>query len=164
MPWTETTRRQYARDGLRYASDLTDAEWALVEPRLPQPRRLGCPRTTDLRAVMDAILYLASAGCAWRLLPKDFPPLSTVQGYFRDWRDRGLLRAINDDGVMEAREGGSGGQSERRHHRQPERQDHRKRRNPWLRRRQEAERLEVERGVKAGVTTVHEFFAKRGIT
>lgn len=104
MPWTEITRRQYARDGLRYASDLTDAEWALVEPRLPQPRRLGRPRTTDLRAVMNAILYLASAGCAWRLLPKDFPPLSTVQGYFYDWRDRGLLRAINNDLVMEARE------------------------------------------------------------
>lgn len=104
MPWTETTRRQYARDGLRYASNLTDAEWALVEPRLPQQRRLGRPRTTDLRAVMNAILYLASAGCAWRLLPKDFPPLSTVQGYFRDWRDRGLLRAIDNDLVMEARE------------------------------------------------------------
>lgn len=104
MPWTEITRRQYAREGLRYASDLTDAEWALVEPRLPQPRRLGRPRTTDLRAVMDAILYLASAGCAWRLLPKDFPPLSTVQGYFYDWRDRGLLRAINNDLVMAARE------------------------------------------------------------
>lgn len=104
MPWTEITRRHYARDGLRYASDLTDAEWALVEPRLPRPRRLGRPRTTDLRAVMNAILYLASAGCAWRLLPKDFPPPSTVQGYFYDWRDRGLLRAINTDLVMAARE------------------------------------------------------------
>ncbi len=60
---------------------------------------------TDLRVVMvmNAILYLASAGCAWRLLPKDFP-LSTVQGYFYDWRDRGLLRVINNDLVMAARE------------------------------------------------------------
>jgi putative transposase len=104
MPWTEITRKQYARDGLRYASDLSDEEWALIAPRLPTRRRLGRPRTTDLRAVMNAILYLASAGCAWRLLPRDFPPLSTVQGYFYDWRDRGLLRAINNDLVMTARE------------------------------------------------------------
>jgi len=103
MSWTEITRKQYARDGLRYASDLTDGEWALIAPRLPKPRRLGRPRGTDLRAVMNAILYLASAGCAWRLLPKDFPPVSTVQGYFYDWRDRGLLRAINNDLVMAAR-------------------------------------------------------------
>jgi transposase len=104
MRWTEITRKQYARDGLGYASNLTDAEWGLIEPRLPKPRPVGRPRTTDLRAVMNAILYLASAGCAWRLLPKDFPPLSTVQGYFYDWRDRGLLRAINHDLVMAARE------------------------------------------------------------
>lgn len=98
------TRKQYAREGLRYASDLTDDEWALIKPRLPEARPLGRPRTTDLRAVMNAILYLASAGCAWRLLPKDFPPLSTVQGYFYDWRNCGLLRAINNDLVMDARE------------------------------------------------------------
>ena len=104
MPWTEITRKQYAREGLRYASDLTDAEWSLIAPRLPRAKPLGRPRTADLRAVMDAILYLAAAGCAWRLLPKDFPPLSTVQGYFYDWRDRGLLRAINNDLVMAARE------------------------------------------------------------
>jgi putative transposase len=104
MAWTEITRKQYAREGLRYASDLTDDEWALVEPRLPKPKRLGRPRVTELRAVMDAILYLASAGCAWRLLPGDFPPVSTVQGYFYDWRDRVLLRAINNDLVMAARE------------------------------------------------------------
>ena len=104
MPWTEITRKEYARTGLRYASDLTDGEWALIAPRLPKPRALGRPRKTDMRCVMNAILYLASAGCAWRLLPKDFPPLSTVQGYFYDWRDRGLLRSINNDLVMDARE------------------------------------------------------------
>jgi transposase len=104
MAWTEITRKHYARCGLRYASDLTDAEWALIAPQLPKPKPLGRPRTTELRAVMDAILYLASAGCAWHLLPKDFPPKSTVQGYFYDWRDRGLLRAINNDLVMAARE------------------------------------------------------------
>ena len=57
-----------------------------------------------LRAVLEAILYLASAGCPWRLATKDFPPLSTVQGYFYEWRDSGLLRAINSELVMAARE------------------------------------------------------------
>lgn len=104
MPWTEITRKQYAREGLRYASDLTDGEWALIEPLLPKAKALGRPRKTDLRAVMDAILYLASSGSAWRLLPREFPPVSTVRGYFYDWRDRGLLRAINNELVMAARE------------------------------------------------------------
>ena len=55
MPWTEITRRQYRRQGLCYASDMTDAEWALIEPFMPKPRRVGRPRTTDLPAVVDAI-------------------------------------------------------------------------------------------------------------
>ena len=62
------------------------------------------PRTTDLRSVVDAILYLASGGCQWRMLPKDFPPVSTVQGYFHAWRDSGLWRGINHLMVMSARE------------------------------------------------------------
>lgn len=104
MPWTEITRRQYERRGGRYASDLTDAEWALIEPMMPAPSRLGRPRKTDLREVVNALLYLASAGCAWRLLPKDFPPFSTVQKYFWRWRDEGLLGAISNTLVMAARE------------------------------------------------------------
>lgn len=104
MAWTEITRKQYAREGLRYASDLTDQEWSRIAPHMPLPKKIGRPRTTSLRAVLEAILYLASAGCPWRLLPKDFPPLSTVQGYFYEWRDSGLLRAINSELVMAARE------------------------------------------------------------
>lgn len=104
MPWTETARREYRRDCPRYASDLTDREWALIEPFLPCPRRLGRPRTTDLREVMNAILYIASTGCQWRMLPKDFPPVSTVQGYFYDWRDSGLLQTIRFTLAMETRE------------------------------------------------------------
>jgi len=104
MPWNETTRREYARCGRRYASDLTEREWELVAPFLPAPRKIGRPRTTDLRDVLDAILYMASAGCPWAMLPKDFPPPSTVQRYFYDWRDSGLLRAINNHLVMAARE------------------------------------------------------------
>ncbi len=79
MAWTEITRRQYRREGQRYASDLTDGEWALIAPHLPPPRRLGRPRTTDLRDVVDALLYMAATGRQWRMLPKDFPPYSTAR-------------------------------------------------------------------------------------
>jgi transposase len=104
VPWTETTRLHYARRGRRYASDTTDAEWALVSGLLPRPKRVGRPRTTELRDVLDAILYMAATGCQWAMLPKDFPPPSTVQRYFYDWRDSGLLRIINYHLVAAARE------------------------------------------------------------
>ena len=95
MTWTETTRAQYRRDGLDYASSMTDLEWALMEPLLPAARLLGRPRETDLRAVMNAILYILATGCQWRALPKHFPPRSTVQGYFYRWRDDGTWHRIN---------------------------------------------------------------------
>jgi len=104
MPWTEITRPHYVREGLRYASDLTDAEWILIARLLPAPSPIGRPRTTDLRLVVNAILYMASTGCQWRQLPKDFPPYSTVQGYFYDWSRSGLFLSINHALVMEARE------------------------------------------------------------
>jgi len=104
MAWTETARRDHARQGLRYSSDLTDQEWALIAPFLPEAKPLGRPRTTQLRDVMNAILYLASSGCAWSLLPRDFPPFTTVQRYFYDWRDRGLLKTISFHLVAAARE------------------------------------------------------------
>ena len=67
--WTKITRPKYEREGQRYASDLTDAEWALIEPYMPAVRRLGRPRETELRAVLDAILYIARTGCQWRMMP-----------------------------------------------------------------------------------------------
>lgn len=94
MPWTEITRRQYQRIGLGYTSDMTDAEWVLIARRLPGRRRLGRPRRTDLRRVVEAVLYVLATGCQWRALPKDFPPRSTVQGYFYAWRDIGVWRRI----------------------------------------------------------------------
>jgi transposase len=103
MAWTDAARRDHARRTPRYASDLKDEEWALVAPFMPPPRRLGRPRTVDLREVVNAILYLASTGCQWRMLPKDFPPVSTVQRYFYDWRDGGLWREISNMLVMRAR-------------------------------------------------------------
>src|ERR1700739_4140489 len=102
--WTEITRPKYEREGQRYASDLTDAEWALIEPHMPAAKRLGRPRATELRSGLDAILYIARAGCQWRMLPKDLPPFTTVQGYFYDWRDNGLFEAINFAVLLEARE------------------------------------------------------------
>jgi transposase len=104
MAWTETTRKIYARKGSRYASDVTDSEWELIAAHLPLPRRLGRPRTADLREVMNAILYIASTGCQWRMLPKDFPPCSTVQRYFYEWRAMRLWTRINHYLVMAARE------------------------------------------------------------
>ena len=104
MSWTEITRAQYRRDGLRYASDTTDAEWKLIEPLMPPPNRRGRPREINLRVVMNAILYIAASGCQWRELPKDFPPCSTVQYYFYKWRGSGLWRTINDALVRRMRE------------------------------------------------------------
>ncbi len=102
--WTEITREQYRRKGLRYSSNMTDGEWALLEAFMPDRCRLGRPRKVDLRAVVDAILYILSAGCAWTLLPREFPPVSTVQGYFYRWRDDGTWERINHALVMAARE------------------------------------------------------------
>jgi transposase len=104
MSLDDTARREFSRLAPRYASDLTDREWALIALFLPSPRPLGRPRTTDLREVVNAILYMAATGCQWRMLPKDFPPTSTVQRYFYDWRDSGLWRKISNHLVMEARD------------------------------------------------------------
>lgn len=103
MTWTKTTRKQYRRDGLRYASDLTDREWQLVRRFLPKPKRMGRPREVDLRVVLNAMLYLLATGCQWRALPKDFPPFTTVQYYFYAWRDTQLWRRINRALVERAR-------------------------------------------------------------
>src|SRR5438270_5404495 len=104
MSWTEITRAQYRREGLRYASDQTDEEWGLIAPFMPERRWLGRPRTVDLRDVLNAILYILATGCQWRALPKDFPPRSTVQGYFYRWRDDGTWHYINRVLVKRARE------------------------------------------------------------
>jgi transposase len=104
MAWTEITRPKYRRDGLRYASDTMDAEWALIEPHLPPPASGGRTRETSLRDVVNAIFYIAQTGCQWRLLPKDFPPYSTVQRYFYEWRNTGVWQTINHVLLMEVRE------------------------------------------------------------
>jgi transposase len=96
MPWTEITRLDYDRRGLRYASDCTEQEWALVEPFMPPGSKVGRPRKTDMRVVWNAIQYLAATGCQWAMLPKDFPPFTTVQYYFYLLRNSGLLDILNE--------------------------------------------------------------------
>jgi transposase len=111
MAWTEITRPKYRRDGLRYASDTTNEEWALIDPLLPAPSEWGRPRETAMRDVVNAIFYvvnaifyIAQSGCHWWMLPKEFPPFTTVQYYFYRWRDDGTWCRINHALVMQARE------------------------------------------------------------
>ena len=89
MPWTETARREYARVSMRYASDLNDREWELVAPFLLPSKSIDRPRTTDLREMFNAILYLASNGCQWRMLPSEYPKWRTVHAYFAKWSEPG---------------------------------------------------------------------------
>jgi len=103
MAWTETTRDLYDRRRLRYASDCTDKEWAVIAPFMPAPSNVGRPRKWPMREIWDAIQYIATAGCQWAMLPKDFPPFTTVQHYFYGLRDNGMLDIINETLVMSAR-------------------------------------------------------------
>jgi len=104
MAWTGIARREHSREGLRYPSDLTDREWLLTAPFIPPAKSGGRPRTSDMREVVNALLYIAASGCSWRLLPKCFAPVSTVRRYFYAWRDTGLFDAINMVLVMNLRE------------------------------------------------------------
>jgi transposase len=79
-----------------YPSDLTDDQWAIIEPLLPPPVAAGAPRKRNLREVLNAIFYVLSTGCAWSALPHDFPPEGTVRDYFHQWRRRGLWQQIHD--------------------------------------------------------------------
>jgi transposase len=102
--WIPTTRRQYSRDGLRYETDFANAEWALIEPLLPEPRARGRPRRWSCREILNGIFYVLRGGIAWRLLPSDLPPKSTVFRWFGVWRDTGLFETINHLLVMADRE------------------------------------------------------------
>lgn len=73
----------------RYPSDLTDAQWTLLEPWIPPPRPGGRPRKTNMREAVNAIFYLTREGCSWRALPHDFPPWKTVYNYFEAWNGDG---------------------------------------------------------------------------
>ncbi len=107
--WTPTTREQHSRSELRYSTDLTDAEWTVIEPLLPAACPHGRPRLRSMREIVNGIFYVLRGGIAWRLLPplttppsfawrgpwpaspKDLPPKGTVYGYLSAWRDIGLF-------------------------------------------------------------------------
>lgn len=80
----------------RYPTDLTDDQWNLLCPLIPSAKPGGNDRTTNIREVINAILYLLRTGCAWRMLPQDFPPKSTVFDYFSFWKKTGVLQQIHD--------------------------------------------------------------------
>ncbi len=79
-----------------YPSDLTDAQWKRIEPLIPKAKPGGRPRTTEMRGVINAIMYLVRSGCSWRMLPRDFPPWGTVHYYFWKWRRCGVWKRIHD--------------------------------------------------------------------
>jgi transposase len=127
--WTARNRGRYDRSALRYPSDLTDDEWAFVEPLVPPAKRGGNKRHIDVREVMNGIMYVLSTGCQWRAIPKDLPPRSTVHDYLDLWsydatldasimrfmwcRERGEREAsptaaiIDSQGVKSAEKGGA---------------------------------------------------------
>jgi putative transposase len=86
----------YLYAGHKYPSDMTDEEWALVESLLPRRPMRGTSAWTSKRDVINAIFYLNRGGCAWRMLPKDYPPWQTVYSYFARWKRDGTWQAIHD--------------------------------------------------------------------
>ena len=102
--WKPEHRVAADRSGLRYPSDLTDAEWRRIEPEIPPAKRGGRPREVDLRAVFNAICYVLSTGCQWKALPKDLAAKSTAHHYFLLWDWDGTLERIHHALYVEARE------------------------------------------------------------
>ena len=94
------------RRGLRYPSDMSDAEWALVAPLIPPARRGGRPRDVNVREVLNAIFYVLATGCQWQALPKDLPPKSTAHYYFMLWDWDGTLECIHEALYLAVREAG----------------------------------------------------------
>jgi transposase len=102
--WTDKNRPQYNRDYLRYPSDLSDDEWAVIEPLIPPAKRGGGKRRVDMRAVVNGLMYILSTGCQWRYIPKDLPPRSTLHDYFSLWNWDGTLDRIHHALYLQCRE------------------------------------------------------------
>ena len=102
--WTPTTRALHRRDDLRFASDVTDAEWAVLAPLLPPLSPVGRPPAWPMREIVNAIFYVLRGGIPWRTLPDCFPPRQTVYGWFLAFRDKGAWESINHHLVMRDRE------------------------------------------------------------
>jgi transposase len=102
--WTSENRGRYDRSKLRYPSDLTDAEWRLVEPLIPPAKRGGGKRTVSMREVVNGLMYVLSTGCQWRAIPKDLPARSTVHGYLDLWDYDGTLKRLHHALYIQCRE------------------------------------------------------------
>ena len=102
--WTTENRARYNRSHLLYESDLTDDEWAEIEPQIPPAKRGGNKRTVNVREVVNGIMYILSTGCQWRAMPKDLPPKSTVHDYFDRWRDDHALDRLHRALYVKCRE------------------------------------------------------------
>lgn len=79
-----------------YPSDLTDGQWEIIKPLIPSAKPGGRPRCVDMREILNGIMYVLRSGCAWRMMPHDLPPWSTVYDYFRKFRLRGVWQLIHD--------------------------------------------------------------------
>ena len=102
--WSNENRARYDRSRLRYPSDLTDAEWAHVEPLIPPAKRGGNRRHVEVREVVNGLMYVLSTGCQWRAIPKDLPPRSTLYDYFDLWGWDGTLERIHEALFVKRRE------------------------------------------------------------
>lgn len=102
--WTNDNRGRYDRSKLRYPSDLTEEEWALIGPLIPPARRGGNKRTVVEQDVVNGVMYILSTGCQWAALPKDLPPRSTVNDYLRRWDEDGTLARIHHALYVKCRE------------------------------------------------------------
>ncbi len=83
-------------EAVRYPSDLTDAEWTVLDPLIPRARKAGRPQKYSKREILNAIFYLVRSGCPWRMLPHDLPPWRLVWHYFAHWKKQGVWAALND--------------------------------------------------------------------
>ena len=102
--WTNENRGRYDRSGLRYPSDLTDDEWALVKPLIPPAKRGGNKCVEVEREIVNGLMYILSTGCQWASLPRDLPARSTVNDYFRRWDEDGTLARIHHALYVKCRE------------------------------------------------------------
>jgi transposase len=102
--WTDENRGRYDRSRLRYPSDLTDTEWSLIKRLIPRAKRGGNKRTVDVREVVNGLMYVLSTGCQWAAIPKDLPPRSTVNFYFKRWQHDGTLDRLHHELYVACRE------------------------------------------------------------
>jgi putative transposase len=102
--WTNENHGRYDRSKLRYPSDVTDEEWTFIRPLIPPAKRGGNKRTVNEREVVNGLMYILSTGCQWVSLPKDLPPRTTVNDYFRHWDYDGTLDRIHHALYVKCRE------------------------------------------------------------